>query len=116
MQGGASTQFSAVPLNLVTPEDTIDHIVTGSWSKKAIAEAEKYCVAHLTAKVCHPALLTTSRYHASAPRSPCTRAAEGGATFDERQSASPRRQLAGSTSHTHTLKPCHLALCGCVWP
>ena len=51
IQGGASTQFSAVPLNLVGPEDTIDHIVTGSWSKKAIAEAEKFCVANLTAKV-----------------------------------------------------------------
>lgn len=50
MQGGASTQFAAVPLNLATPEDTIDHIVTGSWSKKAIAECEKFCVAHLSAK------------------------------------------------------------------
>ena len=50
MQGGASTQFAAAPLNLATPEDTIDHVVTGAWSKKAIAEAEKYCKANLAAK------------------------------------------------------------------
>ena len=35
MQGGASTQFSAIPLNLCTEGDTVDYIVTGSWSKKA---------------------------------------------------------------------------------
>jgi phosphoserine aminotransferase len=34
MQGGASTQFSAIPLNLLKKEDTIDVVVTGSWSKK----------------------------------------------------------------------------------
>jgi phosphoserine aminotransferase len=52
LQGGASTQFSAVPLNLTAPGDTIDHVITGSWSKKAYAEAERYCTAHLAAKVC----------------------------------------------------------------
>jgi phosphoserine aminotransferase len=52
MQGGASLQFSAVPLNLIKAEDTLDYVVTGSWSKKAIAEGEKYCNAHLAAKVC----------------------------------------------------------------
>jgi phosphoserine aminotransferase len=34
VQGGATTQFSAIPLNLVGPDDTIDVVVTGSWSKK----------------------------------------------------------------------------------
>lgn len=34
-QGGASTQFSAIPLNLAAEDATVDYIVTGSWSKKA---------------------------------------------------------------------------------
>ena len=52
MQGGASTQFAAVPLNLTQEGDTIDHVVTGSWSKKAVAEAEKFCNVNVAAKVC----------------------------------------------------------------
>jgi len=43
MAGGASAQFSAIPLNLIaTKDDTVDYIVTGSWSKLAAKEAEKY--------------------------------------------------------------------------
>jgi phosphoserine aminotransferase len=38
MQGGASTQFSAILLNLVSTE-TVDYIVTGQWSQKAYKEA-----------------------------------------------------------------------------
>ena len=35
MQGGASTEFSAIPLNLTTsPDDVADYVTTGSWSKK----------------------------------------------------------------------------------
>lgn len=37
LQGGASLQFSMVPMNLL--EDVAEYIVTGSWSKKALAEA-----------------------------------------------------------------------------
>lgn len=47
MQGGASTQFSAVPLNLSEEGDTVDYVVTGSWSKKAFAEAKRYSNANL---------------------------------------------------------------------
>ncbi|CAM6082893.1 unnamed protein product [Calypogeia fissa] len=47
LQGGASTQFSAIPLNLVTPEDTADYIVSGSWGDKAYKEAQKFCKANL---------------------------------------------------------------------
>ncbi|WJX55884.1 Phosphoserine aminotransferase [Trifolium repens] len=43
LQGGATTQFSAVPLNLCNPQDTVDYIVTGSWGDKAFKEAQKYC-------------------------------------------------------------------------
>ncbi|KNA24015.1 hypothetical protein SOVF_019970 [Spinacia oleracea] len=42
LQGGASTQFSAIPLNLCTPDSAVDYIVTGSWGDKAAKEAAKY--------------------------------------------------------------------------
>ena len=40
MQGGATTQFALVPLNLRGQGQSADYINTGTWSKKAIAEAE----------------------------------------------------------------------------
>ena len=42
LQGGASTQFSMVPLNLFTDSRKADYVNTGMWSKKAIAEAKRY--------------------------------------------------------------------------
>ncbi|HSK80187.1 MAG TPA: 3-phosphoserine/phosphohydroxythreonine transaminase [Thermoanaerobaculia bacterium] len=41
LQGGASLQFSMVPMNLLPQGGTADYIVTGSWSKKAVKEAKK---------------------------------------------------------------------------
>jgi phosphoserine aminotransferase len=41
LQGGASTQFSMVPMNLLTPGATADYIDTGTWAEKAIKEARK---------------------------------------------------------------------------
>ena len=41
LQGGASTQFSMVPMNLLPADGTADYIVTGTWSKKAVKEAKK---------------------------------------------------------------------------
>jgi phosphoserine aminotransferase len=41
LQGGASGQFDAVPMNLTAPGDQVDFINTGQWSKKAIAAAER---------------------------------------------------------------------------
>jgi phosphoserine aminotransferase len=43
LQGGATGQFSAIPLNLAQPESTVDYVNTGNWSKKAIGEAKRYC-------------------------------------------------------------------------
>jgi len=43
LQGGASSQFAMVPLNLMRGNPTADYINTGAWSKKAIAEAKKFC-------------------------------------------------------------------------
>jgi phosphoserine aminotransferase len=41
LQGGASLQFSMVPMNLLTPGATADYVDTGSWADKAIKEARK---------------------------------------------------------------------------
>jgi phosphoserine aminotransferase len=43
VQGGATGMFSAVPMNLTQPDSVIDLINTGSWSKKALSEAKRYC-------------------------------------------------------------------------
>ena len=47
LQGGASTQFAAIPLNFMNGSGKADFIITGQWAKKAYAEAQKYgdCVA-----------------------------------------------------------------------
>jgi len=41
LQGGASLQFSMVPLNLLTAGATADYIDTGTWADKAVKEAKK---------------------------------------------------------------------------
>ena len=47
LQGGASTQFSMVPLNVLPEGGSADYIETGSWSTKAIAECNKVGKAHV---------------------------------------------------------------------
>lgn len=42
LQGGATAQFAAVPLNLVGAEATVAYLDTGIWSQKAIEEAERF--------------------------------------------------------------------------
>ena len=42
LQGGASTQFAAIPLNLLSGSGKADYVVTGQFSKKAYSEAKKY--------------------------------------------------------------------------
>jgi phosphoserine aminotransferase len=42
LQGGASMQFAMVPMNLLRGQEVADYINTGSWSKKAIAEARHF--------------------------------------------------------------------------
>lgn len=49
MQGGASSQFAMVPMNLLKGKDKADYINTGSWSKKAISEAKRYCNVNIAA-------------------------------------------------------------------
>ena len=49
LQGGASLQFSMVPLNLMPPKNKADYISTGSWSKKAIKEAKRVGTVNIAA-------------------------------------------------------------------
>jgi len=49
LQGGASTQFAMVPMNLLRGGVAADYINTGSWSKKAISEAKRYCGVNVVA-------------------------------------------------------------------
>lgn len=49
LQGGASSQFAMVPMNLLRGKTTADYVNTGAWSKKAIAEAKKFCNVNLAA-------------------------------------------------------------------
>ncbi len=49
LQGGASTQFALIPMNLAAGGRSADYINTGAWSKKAIAEAERHLPVRLAA-------------------------------------------------------------------
>jgi phosphoserine aminotransferase len=49
LQGGASLQFSMVPMNLMPAGGTADYVVTGSWSKKAVKEAGRVGTARIAA-------------------------------------------------------------------
>ena len=42
LQGGASSQFAMVPMNLMTGSGKADYIITGQWAKKAYKEAARY--------------------------------------------------------------------------
>jgi len=42
LQGGASSQFAMVPLNLMNKSNTADFVITGQWAKKACSEASRY--------------------------------------------------------------------------
>ncbi|MBZ0094216.1 MAG: 3-phosphoserine/phosphohydroxythreonine transaminase, partial [Sulfuricella sp.] len=49
LQGGASSQFAMVPMNLLRGKKTVDIVNTGVWSQKAIEEAERYCTVNVAA-------------------------------------------------------------------
>lgn len=48
-QGGATLQMAMAPLNLAGPGDTVDYVITGSWGRKAAAEAAKQCKLNVAA-------------------------------------------------------------------
>lgn len=49
LQGGASLQFSMIPMNLLPPDASADYIVTGSWGKKAVKEAKREGLVNIAA-------------------------------------------------------------------
>jgi len=49
LQGGATLQFAAIPMNLLRGRKSADYINTGEWSKKAIKEAKRYCAVNIAA-------------------------------------------------------------------
>ncbi len=49
LQGGASSQFAMVPMNLLRGKASADYLNTGEWSKKAIKEAKKYAAVNVVA-------------------------------------------------------------------
>ena len=49
LQGGATLQFSMVPMNLLPAGGTADYLETGAWSEKAIKEAQKVGTVHVAA-------------------------------------------------------------------
>ena len=49
LQGGASSQFAMVPMNLLRGKNRADYIHTGQWSAKAIEEASRYCTVNVAA-------------------------------------------------------------------
>lgn len=61
LQGGATLQFSMVPMNLLVQNKTADYIVTGSWSEKAVKEAKKVGEVNIAAD-------TTAGNHDHIPR------------------------------------------------
>jgi phosphoserine aminotransferase len=42
LQGGATLQFAAVPLNIAPADSVADYVVTGNWGEKAVQEAQRY--------------------------------------------------------------------------
>jgi len=49
LQGGASMQFSMVPMNLLTSGKTADYIITGGWAQKAVKEAQRVGTVNIAA-------------------------------------------------------------------
>ncbi|MGG1244998.1 3-phosphoserine/phosphohydroxythreonine transaminase [Bacillus cabrialesii] len=49
LQGGASLQFSMLPMNFLTPEKTAHFVMTGAWSEKALAETKLFGNTSVTA-------------------------------------------------------------------
>ncbi len=49
LQGGATHQFSCIPLNFAQANDAVDYFNTGIWSKKAIKEAQRFANVNIVA-------------------------------------------------------------------
>ena len=72
MQGGATAQFSAVPLNLAAESATADYVNTGHWSERAIREARRFVAVGIAAD-------EAASGYTSVPEAPSLRATPGAA-------------------------------------
>ena len=63
MQGGATGQFAAVPMNLANPDSIADYVNSGAWSIKALGEARRFCKVNVAADA------VASNYTTVPPRS-----------------------------------------------
>lgn len=63
LQGGASLQFSMVPMNLLSEGGTADYLITGSWGKKALKEAKKVGAANAAADTADSRYTRTPELH-----------------------------------------------------
>jgi phosphoserine aminotransferase len=61
LQGGASLQFSMVPMNLLPPGGSADYVVTGVWAEKAVKEAKRAGTVNIAAS-------TAAEKHTRIPR------------------------------------------------
>ena len=69
LQGGATLQFAAVPLNLAAAGAVADYAVTGNWGQKAVAEAQRYVRVNVVADSSaskHTTVPDPSTWHVSA--------------------------------------------------
>ena len=52
LQGGATTQFAAIPMNFMNKSGKADYIITGQWAKKAFNEAKKFIRSCMDSSIC----------------------------------------------------------------
>ena len=63
LQGGASLQFSMIPINLLPEGQTADYIITGSWGKKALKEAKRVGTTNVAADTADSRYSRTPEQH-----------------------------------------------------
>ncbi len=63
LQGGASLQFSMVPMNLLPAGGSADYVLTGSWGKKALKEAKKVGATNVAADMADSRYTRTPEAH-----------------------------------------------------
>jgi phosphoserine aminotransferase len=63
LQGGASLQFSMIPINLLPEGQTADYIITGSWGKKALKEAKRVGTTNVVADTADSRYSRTPEQH-----------------------------------------------------
>ncbi|HYP01045.1 MAG TPA: 3-phosphoserine/phosphohydroxythreonine transaminase [Pyrinomonadaceae bacterium] len=63
LQGGASLQFSMIPINLLAEGQTADYIITGSWGKKALKEAKRVGTTNVVADTADSRYSRTPEQH-----------------------------------------------------